>query len=748
MVLRNLIRRKGRTTLTALGVAIGVAAIVVLGAFARGLKAGYGAMMAGSRADLVLSRPSSFDISLSSVDEEVGEALAAMPEVEAVAGMLQGMVQAEGNPYFFVFGYSEGSFTLSRFALTEGSGLYSREAQRARGKPILLGSAAAETMKKRPGDTVRVMGGVYRVVGLYQTGSAFEDSGALLRLEDAQDLLNKPRQVSLYYVRLSDPGMHPRLQEKATRLWPELSLSDAAGFADKQLMGDATEALVWVIAGLAIVIGGVGMVNAQLMSVFERTREIGVLRAVGWSGRRVLAMVLSETLAVSGAGGLLGTGLGYGLLVLITRVTSIYGVSTANVGADLLLQATGVVLVLGLVGGLYPAWRASRLQPVEALRYEGGSGGRLRHLPYGGMALQSLWRRTTRTLLALGAIGITVGAVVALEAMVNGAKASFTGLAVGSGVEIMVRQADVSDTSLSALDERLGHRIAALPGVANVSGLVFTAITMPEAGGFFIIQGYAPQSYAVRRFRIIEGRPLSGNRQIILGRPVADSLHKSVGDSITLDSRRFRVVGLFESSVSWEELGGVMTLRDAQAFTGNPRKVTMMGVKLEDPARALEMVAEINRRFPEAHAALAGEFAEQTPDMEATGSMIDGTAALAVGVGGVGVMNTMLMSVLERTREIGVLRALGWRRRSVIGLILREAALLGVLGGVTGMAVALALTQIVSAIPFIGEVVAPVWTWGTIARAAGVALVLGLGGGLYPAYRATRLAPVEALRYE
>jgi putative ABC transport system permease protein len=123
-------------------------------------------------------------------------------------------------------------------------------------------------------------------------------------------------------------------------------------------------------------------------------------------------------------------------------------------------------------------------------------------------------------------------------------------------------------------------------------------------------------------------------------------------------------------------------------------------------------------------------------------------SGMAVLVGGLGVLNTMLMSVLERTREIGVLRAMGWRRRSVLGLIMREALILGLGGGLVGILVAFLLAQLMYYAPGMEGMIGASWTWEIFARAVSVALFLGLLGGIYPAYRATRLPPVEALRYE
>ncbi len=746
MIGKNLLRRKGRTILTVVGISIGVAAIILLGALAAGLEVGYTSMITGSNADLVLSQPGAFDVSYSSVDEEIVEAVGAMPEIAAIAPLLQGYVQAEAIPFFIVFGHPEDSFVLDRYQVIEGASLYSAGAQKARGKPVLLGSAAAEALGKTTGDTVRITGSTYRIVGIYETGDTLEDGGALLDIEEAQILLGKPRQVSILYIQLKDAALRERLATRIERRFPDLELSGAKDFAEQQTMVTMLQGYVWAIGGLAIVIGGVGMMNAQLMSVTERTREIGLLRAVGWTKSRVLFMILGESLLVSLLGGALGVALAWITLQLLAGMADFFG---AKVTLELVQQALIIVLLLGLAGGAYPAWRASRLLPVEALRYEGGSsGGGARRLPVGGLAAQNLWQRSARTLLTLGAIGLTVGAIMSIEAVIRGVSADMTNMGFGADSEIMIRQADIADTSLSALDERVGDRIEAMPGVQAVSGMVMNAVVLPDSGGFFIMFGYAPSEYAIRRFNVVEGQPISGNRQIMIGRMISEALDKEVGETLELSGVRFRIAGIYESDVSWEEMGGVVSLRDAQNFAGRPRKVTIYNVKVHDPLQAETITAEINQRFPEAHAALTGEFVDQMPDMENADLMINTISILAIAVGGLAVLNTMLMSVLERTREVGILRALGWRRRGILGLILREALLVGVLGGFAGILAAFALTALMRAAPLVGDAFQPRWDLDVFARAITVALALGLAGGIYPAYRATRMQPVEALRYE
>jgi len=747
MILKNLLRRKGRTILTVFAIAIGVATIVALGALADGVQTGYDSFITGSKADLVLSQNDAMDVSMSSLDESIGVELAAMAEVSDVSAMMQSFVQTETVPYFFVFGYPEDSFALGRFKIIEGVGLGSREADQARGAAIILGASAAEILEKEPGDTLHMIDSVFRIVGIYETGQELEDSGAILGLDDAQKLLGKQRIVNIFYVQLKDPALRERVETRIRRQFPDVEVSTTESFADKQIMGDYMKGFAWGIAGLAIVIGGVVMMNSQLMAVMERTREIGVLRSVGWTSRRVMFMILGESLMVGLLGGLVGAFLGWLMMVATSDVMSFFGASAANIRPGILAQAFITVLVLGFVGGVYPAWRAARLPPVEALRYEGGSSGdKVRRLPVGNMALQSLWQRTSRTFLTLGVIGITVGGIMTLEAMVRGTMDMLSGMS--NEAEIMIRQAGIADTGYSTIDQRVGDIIAGIPGVQAVSGLIFSATMMPEAGTFFIVRGMAPNEYSIQQENIIEGERLTSNRQLLIGKMMADALNKGVGDTIELVGSRFKVVGIYESGAGWMEMGGIISMRDGQALMGKPHKVSLYMVKVDDPTHADEIVERINASFPEIHASLTGEFAEQMPDFETMDVMMSSISFLTILVGGVGVMNTMLMAVLERTREIGVLRALGWRGRRILGMILQEAVWLGILGGLSGILIAFGLGYLLGNIPMIGDALALTWEFDIFTRAITIAILLGVIGGLYPALRATRLLPVEALRYE
>ena len=745
MIYKNLIRRKGRTILAVLGISIGVAAIIGLGALTEGLQAGYGSVLTGSEADLVLRDADTLDLLVSSIDEQVGQELMVMPEVSAVSPMIQGLVQAESALYFFVFGYPEGSFALERFQLIDGFPLYSREANEMRGKPIMLGSVAAESYNVGVGGSLRIGETAYRVVGIYETGEAFEDGGAIIRLANAQILLGMNHKVSAYYLQLKDPSLADRLITRVERKYPELLISTAENMANESSITDLIKIMVSVVGGLAILIGGVAMTNAQLMAVFERTREIGVLRALGWSRYRVMLMILAESVLIGILGGFVGTGLAWLMLAANQEALSAFG-ATTKISPELLRQALVVVFLLGIFGGLYPALRASRLQPVEALRYEGGTmGGKAARLPVGGMVIQNLWQRKARTFLTLIVIAITIGATLTINTMLGSVDNIFG--TFFSGAEIAIREADVANLILSLVDEKDVERIAAMPEVKNVSGILFSAILSQETG-VSILQGYAPREQAILSFNIVEGERISSSRQIMIGRQVAEAQNLGVGDTINLGDRRYRIVGIYEHSLAVFEMGGVISLRDAQNFTGHPGKVTFFSVSLHDPSQAEEVVKKINSKFPQVHASLSGDFASESPNIQSADILSEGISILAVLVGGIGMMNTMLMSTLERTREIGVLRALGWRRRAILGLIMNESLVLGFLGALAGMALSVGWVTLIQTILIHDDSLQLVWTMENVIRALAVALGLALLGGFYPALRATRLPPVEALRYE
>ena len=360
---------------------------------------------------------------------------------------------------------------------------------------------------------------------------------------------------------------------------------------------------------------------------------------------------------------------------------------------------------------------------------------------------KSLWRRPGRTVLTVVGIGIGLAAIVMLSGLLGGFVVVYSEIGMAGGTDLMVWQSNLSDMAYSAIGDRVARQIAAMSGVKSVTGMTTDIVTTQEIP-YLLVRGYDPQGPLASHFRIVSGRGLIGSRDLILGRPAADALKLNVGDVARLGEAGYRVVGIFETGVGWEDACGLVSLQDAQSLFGKPHQVQFLAVKLDDPQQATAVRDGIRASFPDLDAAISAEFAESLPDLQRVKTMAIAISVLAILVGGIGMMNTMLMSMFERTREIGTLRALGWKRRRVLAMVLKESVVLSVLGAVAGAALAFVLSQLIKLIPMFGSMIPVVISPEVLIQALVVAIVLGVAGGLYPAWRAANLRPVEALRYE
>ena len=265
----------------------------------------------------------------------------------------------------------------------------------------------------------------------------------------------------------------------------DLAVSKSSEYDASEQWSQYLQGFAWGIAAIAILIGGLGMMNAMVMSVLERTREIGTLRAVGWSRRRVVTLILGETVVLSLIGGLVGIALGVGLTELAAAAPGIGGMMEGAYSTGIFIQGLVTALCLGVLGGAYPAWVAANLQPVEALRYEGGGSGEVkgRLARVGNQSFRNLWRRRTRTFIAATGIGIGVATLVMMGGLIAGITGELNSLAGSSGTgNLTVMQRDVADMSMSSLDERVVSQIRNMPQVKSVSPMLL---------GFIVSQRYA-----------------------------------------------------------------------------------------------------------------------------------------------------------------------------------------------------------------------------------------------------------------
>ncbi|MCB0200395.1 MAG: ABC transporter permease [Anaerolineae bacterium] len=751
MILKNLWRRKTRTLLTVLGIAIGVAAVVSLGAIGAGIVESYGSILSNPTTDITVSQKDAIDISFSALDEDLLPRIQAVPGVEVVDPVVVGFVQSENLPFFIVFGYETDSLAIRRYNVVEGKPITGQ-------REILLGMKAAEDLKLGVGGTVRLYGVPYQIVGIYETGQALEEGGGVVSLAEAQEIASKPRQVNAFQIKTRRPDEADAVIERLQTLFPDLSISKGSGNSAAQEWVGMIQAMAWGIAAIAIIVGGLGMMNTMVMSVFERTREIGVLRALGWRRGRVMRLILSEAVVLSILGGLLGVLLGVALVQAAASMPGYGALMTGRYSTGLFAQGMLTAILLGTVGGIYPAWWASKLTPIEALRYEGGASGSSRRrkksdesaaasasrLP---PALRDLGRRKVRTVLTVLGIGVGVAAIVALNGISEGMIQQLNQFAGGSSMgDLTLMQRGVPDMSLSAIDERVGRAIGGMPEVESVSGMVLGFSSQPGMP-FFIISGLDPNSPAMRHFTVAEGRHIQRPNEMLLGRAAANALKKGVGDTMQVLNGSYRIVGVFETGVGYEESGGVFALSEAQAILNRPRQVSYLLVDVRNPQDVEYVRQAVEQRFEDVKASVSTEFAQNTDDIQTLQSMTGAIILMALIVGGIVILNTMIMTIYERTREIGTLRALGWRKRRILSTVVREAVLLSALAGVAGILMGIGMIELAALAPA-AAYLQGTFTSQALAETMVIAIGLGVLGGLYPAWRASRLSPVEALRYE
>ena len=366
----------------------------------------------------------------------------------------------------------------------------------------------------------------------------------------------------------------------------------------------------------------------------------------------------------------------------------------------------------------------------------------------------NLLGRPARSLLTLSGIAIAVAAVVALLGVVRGFENSLLQLYQGRGIDVIVQQAGRLQMTSSALPENLGEQIAAVDGVAAVYPALIEVLSLLEDDMMgVVVQGWPPESEPLRRLELVSGTRFSAPkaRQVIVGTKLAAAMNLNVGDTTELiEGEPLEVVGIFDSSNVFDNGSMFTPLATLQQLMFRGGEVTMFAVVGEDrsPEALRQLAQRVKQSGSKIEAEVAEDVAQRSTEIRVARSFAWLTSAIAVLIGSVGMLNTMMMAVFERTREIAMLRALGWRRRRVMAMVLGESTVLCAIGAVVGIAVGVVMVRLLSQVPAAGRLVAGDVSPGVMLQGLGLALLLGLLGGIYPAWSAARLAPVEGLRHD
>jgi putative ABC transport system permease protein len=369
-----------------------------------------------------------------------------------------------------------------------------------------------------------------------------------------------------------------------------------------------------------------------------------------------------------------------------------------------------------------------------------------------GLAWKNLARRPWRSVLTALGLSVAVAAVVALIGVSQRLERSFLQLYNRRGADLVVQHAGGMMQLNSGINEDLHERIGALPGAGQIIGGLMDVVALERFDMFaVIVNGWRDDCPVLNQVTIVEGRRLQpGDRgRVMLGKVLAGNIGKHAGDTIEFYAEQFEIVGIFDS-FSVYETGAIFVLLDElQRLMDRPHKVTgyvVQATRPGDAAAVEELRKRINGLDPNIRAVAVSKFVRNISQIRVIRAATWVTSVIAVAIGIVGVLNTMITSVFERVHEIGTLRAIGWHKRRVMSLVIVEALLLSSFAGVVGAALGAGTMRLLGRLPQLAGFLDGWPPAAVMAQGALLAMVVGVLGALYPAVWAANLWPVQALR--
>ncbi|HTQ39062.1 MAG TPA: ABC transporter permease [Pirellulales bacterium] len=365
---------------------------------------------------------------------------------------------------------------------------------------------------------------------------------------------------------------------------------------------------------------------------------------------------------------------------------------------------------------------------------------------------KNLLRRPARTMLTIVGLAVAVGAVVSLVGVSTGFKNSFMKVYETRDVDLVVAREGGTEQINNGLPQQLQQQLAALKGVKDVEGGLVDTIQFRDLGLMVLLNGWAPDCKLFNELTMLEGRKLTAadKDKIMIGRVLAANMNKKLGDKIELyDSEDFEVVGIYESPIVYENGGAIVPLDELQRLTNKPNEIsgfTVSAVKPIDEKGLNDLIDRIKALQPGLQVKTSSDFVNNVQQIKMINSVAWITSAIALIIGAIGMLNTMIMSVFERTKEIGTLRAIGWRRSRIIQMVIGESLLLSIGGAILGSGAGLLLVKILTKLPNTSGLVSGDVSLMVIVEGFFAAMLVGMAGSIYPALWSANLLPTEALR--
>lgn len=390
---------KARTGLTILGIVIGIGSVIAMTAIGKGAQSDVQSSIQSIGSNLIMIRPGSSrgpgePVSQgqgSSQSLTIGDADAiaeSVPSIMAVAPSISKSYQViyNGQNTRTSINGTTPEYASVRNLSMESGRFHSTSDESRKAKVAVLGSETKDSLftdgSEPIGRKIRINNIDFTVVGVVAAkgGSGFgsDDDVIYLPLSTTVQYLAGSDALSLINITVENQDQMDSTQEEISNLLLSRHGMDDAEDADFRIMNQADivatatsvtgtfTLLLGAVAGISLVVGGIGIMNMMLTTVTERTREIGLRKAIGAKRRDISRQFLAESITLTFLGGAIGVAVGWGVATLFTR----FGGVTTQVSFSSVLLAFGVSTAIGIIFGWYPARRASRLNPIEALRYE------------------------------------------------------------------------------------------------------------------------------------------------------------------------------------------------------------------------------------------------------------------------------------------------------------------------------------------------------------------------------------------
>jgi len=377
------------------------------------------------------------------------------------------------------------------------------------------------------------------------------------------------------------------------------------------------------------------------------------------------------------------------------------------------------------------------------------------------LVVKNVWRRKVRSVLTCTSMAIAVCAVASMLGTAEGYEHSFSQLYEARGTDLVIVQAGKTQRIASYLDEKIADQVRKVPGVKEVSGTLIDLASFPEANLIAVyLFGLEPDSLKIDASRNAKGRVFAKGerRKVIMGNVLARNLGKKLGDDIEISGEKFEIIMIFESINLLESNGAVVPLHEFQELLGQPGKVTTFLILLESAYKHPDKVEEVRKEIE----AIKGpngsplnivvqsteDHVKSNFETQVFKGLAWASSMIAMIIGFVSMLNTMMMSITERIREIATFRALGWRKWRIVRMIILESLMLAGVGAVLGILLAIPLMEFLANYSVTSSMVPSKLTMDIIGKGIGMGLLAGLLGAIYPAWIAANLAPAAALRHE